>query len=59
MELGIASSIRTAQISGDYVEHEINKWLSQNEGVTVIDIKFSASAIDGNWNTDVLIIYRV
>lgn len=58
MELGTAKSISVKQISGDFIENEINDWLNKNPETEVIDIKFSASATDDNWGSDVLIIYR-
>lgn len=59
MSLGVAKTINTEHIQtdsdiGDY----INIWLYENPDVEVIDIKFSASQVDGTWGTDALIIYR-
>ncbi|GGJ51288.1 hypothetical protein [Virgibacillus salexigens] len=58
MELGIAVSIGTKQLSGGLIDGKINKWLEENADVEVIDIKFSASANEEEMATDVLIIYR-
>jgi hypothetical protein len=58
LELGLASVIRTKQISGEFIEGKLNTWLEENPDVEVIDIKFSASATHEDWATDVLIIYR-
>jgi len=56
--LGTAGNIAVEQISGDWVQTEINLWLQDNEEVEVLDIKFSASATSGDWGNNALIIYR-
>lgn len=58
MELGVAGAIAVAQISGDDIQGDINKWLNDHADVEIIDIKFSASAVMDSWGTDALIIYR-
>ncbi|UOQ85667.1 hypothetical protein [Gracilibacillus salinarum] len=58
MDLGVAASIRTKQISGEFIEGRVNQWLEENADTEVIDIKFAASATHEDWATDALIIYR-
>ena len=58
MELGVAGTIVTEQISGDFIQPEINVWLQNNADVEVLDIKFSASATGDDWGNNALIIYR-
>lgn len=58
MELGVAASIGVKQISGVYVDSQINSWMDANPDVEVISIKFATSASEGNYSTDALIIYR-
>lgn len=59
MELGVASSLKVKQFGGELIDKQLNDWLKENEGATVIDIKFSASAMVDSWGTDALVIYRV
>ncbi len=58
MEYGVAGTIAVRQISGEFIQQDINRWLMDNPDKEVIDIKMSASSNQGNWNTDALIIYR-
>lgn len=55
MELGVAGTISTRQVSGTPLVYEaINTWLEENPDVEVLDIKFSIT----NDLSDALIIYR-
>ena len=58
--IGKASTISIHHISAAYndVEQKINDWLNDHSETEIIDIKFSASATEGEWGIDVLIIYR-
>lgn len=58
MELGVAGIIEVVQLSGIYVDGDINKWLEANPDVEVIDIKFAVNATSEDWNSEALIIYR-
>lgn len=58
MELGKSGAIAVAQIGGEFIQSDINRWLEQNREVEVIDIKLSSSANNDGWVTDALIIYR-
>lgn len=58
MELGVAGTIAVEQISGDWIQPEINTWLQNNADVEVLEIKFSASATSDDWGNNALIIYR-
>lgn len=59
MDLGVAASIAVKQFGADGdIDEKVNQWLSANQNIEVIDIKFSASATCENWGTDALIIYR-
>jgi len=58
VELGVAGTIAVKQISGEFVEVDVNLWLERNPEVEVIDIKFTSSATYDSWGTDALIIYR-
>ena len=58
MELGVAVSIGVKQFSGEFVDDEINRWLTDNPDVEIIEIKFSASAQRDEWGVDALIIFR-
>lgn len=55
MELGVAGTIETIQISGTHTVHKaVNNWLEDNADVEVLDIKFSTT---GDY-ADALVIYR-
>jgi hypothetical protein len=58
LELGVAASIGVKQISGEFVDDEINRWLKDNSDIGIIEIKFSASAQGDEWGVDALIIFR-
>ncbi|MCM3454438.1 hypothetical protein M3685_10825 [Heyndrickxia oleronia] len=58
MEMGVAGTIAVKQIIGEDITEQVNRWLGHNPDLEVIDIKFSTSAIEDSWSSDVLIIYR-
>mgnify|MGYP006946494800 CR=1 FL=1 len=57
-DLGVAGTIGVVQLSGAYVDGDINRWLELNPDVEIIDIKFAANATSEDWNSEALIIYR-
>ena len=58
MELGVAGEISVQQIIGEDLTEKINGWLENHPDLEIIDIKFSTSATEDAWSSDVLIIYR-
>jgi len=58
-DLGVAGYIRVKQFCGeDAIDGAVNMWLRNNPDVEVIDIKFSTSATEGAYASDILVIYR-
>ncbi|MCI1592464.1 hypothetical protein [Heyndrickxia oleronia] len=58
MEIGVAGAISVQQIIGEDLTEKINGWLENHPDLEIIDIKFSTSATEDAWSSDVLIIYR-
>ncbi|WP_158681486.1 hypothetical protein [Microbulbifer pacificus] len=57
-ELGVASSLEVKQITDCDVTNDVNKWLAENPNKEVLEMKFTTAATEGEWVSDVLIIFR-
>ncbi|MFD1335768.1 hypothetical protein ACFQ4N_09430 [Oceanobacillus iheyensis] len=46
------------QIADCDVTNDVNKWLAENPNKEVLEMKFTTAATEGEWVSDVLIIFR-